>query len=59
MKKLLVIITIALAMTVGFASTADQARATEGSGSSTIICPSYKPYVHVNAFGMAYCSIYP
>jgi hypothetical protein len=58
MKKLLTITVVAFAMTAGVASTAEQARATEGS-SSTVICPSYKPYVHVNAFGMAYCSIYP
>jgi len=59
MRKLLVTIIIAVAMTIGFASTANQARATGGLGSSTIVCPWYKPYVHVNAFGMAYCSIYP
>jgi hypothetical protein len=58
MKKLLVIITVAVAVTIGFASTADQARAIDGS-SSTLTCPQYKPYVHVNAFGMAYCSVYP
>jgi hypothetical protein len=58
MKKLLTITVVAVAMTAGVASTAEEARATDAS-SSTIICPSYKPYVHVNAFGMAYCSIYP
>lgn len=59
MKKLLVIITVALAMTVGFASTAGQAHATGGFSNSIYLCPPTAPYLHVNAFGNAYCSRYP
>jgi hypothetical protein len=59
MKKLVATLIVTLSLVAGFASTADQARATDGGGASTIVCPSYKPYVRVNAFGMAYCSMYP
>ena len=47
-----------VAVTVAFAASPGQAEAVDGSG-STITCPSYAPYVHVNAFGKAFCSMYP
>jgi hypothetical protein len=59
MKKLFVIVITAFVMTVGLGSTAAPARATGGSGSSVITCPSYKPYLRINAFGAPFCSAYP
>lgn len=58
LRKLLVTVVVTLAITVGIGSTPGQARATDGSF-STVSCPAYKPYVRVNAFGIAYCSVYP
>jgi len=59
MKKLLVIIILALAVAVGFASTAGQAHATGGFFYTINFCPASAPYLHVNAFGNGYCSVYP
>ena len=59
MKRLFVIVITAFAMTVVLGSTPAPARAVDGSGSSVISCPSYKPYLRVNAFGTPFCSAYP
>jgi hypothetical protein len=59
MKKLLMILIATAVCAVAVAGTAPQAKATDGGSYSTNPCPPWKPYVHVNAFGMAYCSIYP
>jgi hypothetical protein len=56
--SLVLFLALIVAVTAAFAATPGQAKATDGS-SSTIICPSYAPYVHVNAFGRAFCSKYP
>lgn len=58
-ERLFVIVITAFVMTVDFGSASAPARATNGSGSSVITCPSYKPYLRVNAFGTPFCSAYP
>jgi hypothetical protein len=56
--SLFLFLALVVAVTAAFAAAPGQARATDGSGSE-ITCPSYAPYVHVNAFGKAFCSKYP
>jgi hypothetical protein len=59
MKKLVVIVALAISFAVGFGSNAGQAHAAGGFLSTIQICPGTAPYLHINVFGSTYCSIHP